>query len=793
MPWAIGIWAGLALGSSVDARAVVTWLAVFGGISLVTRHPWAWRLLVLGAAFCLGMWRDASIVGLDLISPEAPVAIEGRVFSHPERVDAESIRFLLSVRSIEQRSRVRSGELDIWIQAPVEVVGLAQLGNLVRLRGYLRPSIGAANLRSPSLTPYRLRLESPRFLEVLEPAPRIPRCGTWLRERVLSVFDRWPRKARGPAKALILGDRNELPEAWMRAARASGAAHLLAVSGLHLGILVFLMLGGTSGRSRTARISWIVLALVAYGLTVGPKAAISRAVLMALWILGFLIVRRPPQILQALAGSVVVMLWLHPPWIHDLGFQLSVSATLALVVAAPAVARWWLRGRSSTRSSTSLFKVVSWSMAASLCAQAATLPMLWPITGLVHPLGPLLDLVAIPWLTLTLSVLWLLVLGSLGLEWVWPDRSAAWSAWVGEAVEVLVLPLEFLSAAQPGWGGATVGLPVESTVGSPVESTVGWAVVGIIAVLCCLRWGPRCYGVCCLLFLGWTIGSAQGFWSHSAVPADTWRVAFLDVGQGDAVLLQSSGYSMLVDGGGWRRGDSAGRVLVPALADLGVRRLDSIWVTHGDQDHCGGLEDLRSYLPVDEIFASPGWGENGCISRLIGRSGARWHPVYDGWRGRRGHWQLEVLWPDAGRREEGNARSMVIRARAGGKSVLLTGDLEAAGERDLLRAPELLKADVLKVAHHGSKTSTIRPFLRAVRPKWAVVSAGWRNRYRHPHPHVLASLQAEGVRTLRTDGQGIVLLHWARQERGGISPLRIALPATPVPGREPTGLECADE
>ncbi|RMH18317.1 MAG: MBL fold metallo-hydrolase [Acidobacteria bacterium] len=249
----------------------------------------------------------------------------------------------------------------------------------------------------------------------------------------------------------------------------------------------------------------------------------------------------------------------------------------------------------------------------------------------------------------------------------------------------------------------------------------------------------------------------------------------LDVGQGEALLLRDGRRAILVDGGGWPQGDLGSRVLVPALAARGVRRLDALVMTHPDRDHCRGLVDLVRQLPVAEVWSSPGWTPP-CAVELISAPGPRWRPLWAGDERRLGRWRLAVLHPPpaASRRRHGgdNDRSLVLAASVHGRRVLLTGDLEAAGERRLLRASrEALAADVLKVAHHGSKTSSTAAFLRAVAPRLALISAGRHNPYGHPAAPVLARLEGAGIRVLRTDRGGAVEL---TIPAGG--PLRIRRP-----------------
>ena len=199
---------------------------------------------------------------------------------------------------------------------------------------------------------------------------------------------------------------------------------------------------------------------------------------------------------------------------------------------------------------------------------------------------------------------------------------------------------------------------------------------------------------------------------------------------------------------------------LPALARLGVRRLDAAVVTHPDVDHCRGIADLASYLPIDRIWTGPGGGSSRCSRELAALPGARWRKLGAGERARVGGLAFEVLYPGPGRDDPGNAASLVLRVEGGARSLLLTGDLEARGEGRLVRriGPARLDSDILKVAHHGSATSSTGAFLSAVRPTVALISAGRRNRYGHPSEKVLRRLAAQGVRVLRTDRDGMVRL-----------------------------------
>ncbi|HBL27253.1 MAG TPA: hypothetical protein DD490_10500 [Acidobacteria bacterium] len=237
------------------------------------------------------------------------------------------------------------------------------------------------------------------------------------------------------------------------------------------------------------------------------------------------------------------------------------------------------------------------------------------------------------------------------------------------------------------------------------------------------------------------------------------ELAMLDVGQGDSILLRDGARAVLVDGGGWEHGDLGGRVLLPALLAEGVRSLDAVVMTHPDQDHCGGLVDIAAYLPVREVWMGAGWEPKGCAGTLQTLPGARTRLLAQGDEARVGRWSLRVLHPAADERRGTNERSLVIRAEAFGRSALLTGDIESWAEFRLLHCCEAdVYTDLLKVAHHGSKTSSSVSFLNAAQPRLALISAGVRNLYHHPSETVLQRFAERGVPLLRTDRSGMVLV-----------------------------------
>jgi competence protein ComEC len=225
------------------------------------------------------------------------------------------------------------------------------------------------------------------------------------------------------------------------------------------------------------------------------------------------------------------------------------------------------------------------------------------------------------------------------------------------------------------------------------------------------------------------------------------RVTFFDVGQGDAIAIRSGTKTVLVDAGADDR-------IVPLLADRGIRRIDLLVLTHAHPDHCGGIVPLLEQLEVERLWISPRYFRGECATRILAKSPPV-RLVRDGERFELDGVRITAMVTDHRfRRNPENNASVVLRVDAHNRRILLTGDIEA--EAEIVLADRDLRADVLKVAHHGSRSSTRGAFLDAVQPKVAVISCGRRNLFGHPHPTVLEELAARRIRTWRTDRSGTI-------------------------------------
>jgi competence protein ComEC len=598
-----------------------------------------------------------------------------------------------------------------------------------------------------------LQVKSRRLLVEAAPPSPSQRMRSWMERRLELPSCAEPgavRPGRALLRALLFGDPACLEDETSRSLRRVGLGHLLAVSGLHVGLLVLVVSVAAAPLPRPLAHGALAVALLVYLVAVGGRASLLRALLMLSALACARASSRPIGSLNALAVVAAGLAWLEPRAVSEPGFQLSFAATAGiLLLAVP-----WSRASSASYGGGGSLgsrgrRVVLGGLAVTLSAQLFTLPFVAHAFSFVSPSAGWLNLVAVPWTAVALGVALpcalfaLLPLGGLSpLDGV---------------LDLLAAPHALTALLPPrGW----VVWPLSWSV-SPGAVTVAMAALAFA--------GRRRLA---LLLLG--LGVAIALVTVEA-PRGA-EVILLDVGQGDALLLRDDDGTVLVDGGGAPARDFGGRVLMPALARLGVRRIDLAIVSHGDVDHCGGVADLATRIPIDEVWLPPGLDRSSCGRRLHELVGERLRVVSRGDARSVGDARYRVLWPASGSRWRGNDASLVIRAAVGGVRVLLTGDIEATAEQRLV-ALGPLRADLLKVPHHGSRTSTSPQLLRAVAPRAALLSAGRGNRYGHPHAEPLERLRGEGIVVWRSDRHGRVVL-----ELPGARGWRVRASATPGPG-----------
>ena len=559
----------------------------------------------------------------------------------------------------------------------------------------------------------------------------------WWRSRLESglaaVLPEGP--GRGVMVALATGSRHRLDGAATELFQATGTSHLMAISGLHVGLvagLVFALAGripGSGSRDRAALLAMI--AATAYGLLAGFGTPVRRALLMLATLLLAGRWRRPVGPATGLSLALVVVLLLQPLDCLTPGFALSFGAVAAIL----AIAAGDEHGGAGTAGAGRVRALVSLQWRLWLLLLPLTFLFFDRIAWAAIPA----NLIAIPAFGLfivpaTLAGGVAAALGGLA------ETPAAWLLGATHAVLGFVLTaLEWL-AALPGAGYRPPGH-------GPVA-----AVLTLLAAAALLlprrlpgRWLPA-----------WLL-LALALWRPPAVPAGCVRADVLDVGQGLGVLVRTAGHAMLYDAGpAYASGSDAGeRVVVPALRALGVHGLDLLMLSHADNDHAGGGASVAAAVPVARV-ASGEPGELATLGAEACNRGDAW--TWDGIG-------FRVLWPPAAG-ADGNDSSCVLEIAAGGRRLLLPGDIERESERRLLAAGGVRPADVVVMPHHGSATSSSAALVEALSPRFAIATAAWRNRWGFPRPEVAGRWRSAGARVLGTGEYGALAITLCADDRG---------------------------
>ena len=589
------------------------------------------------------------------------------------------------------------------------------------------------------------------------PAQSLARWSTSLRLRLERSLQRsLPEPEASLAAGVAFGRDDGLSRELAEDFRRSGLAHLTAVSGSNVSLvaaLAFLLFVPLVGRFWAT----VPAALLIFGYlgAAGFSASVVRASIMALIFLAGLRAGRPQSGLAGLALAAILMTAWEPLAATDVGFQLSLAATAGLMVLAPWVRFGVLWALARLRLETLVQDVVVSAFAFTTSATVATLPIVAYTFGRVSLIGLAANLVAEPIFAVAFALSGFTAFGGL----LHDDLGWALGLLAYYPLRALVRLAE-VSSSVPGAAAGTPGLDgswLMAWAGGYL--TVGW--------LSYRRFAPRIATVrprraVKLARRGVLTLAAGG--SFAVVLTGTFlpmegpgrlEMHVLDVGQGDAILLRTpGGRNILIDGG--PSGVGLARELGRALPHWN-RQLDLVVLTHPQEDHVAGLPAALDRYRVGAVLTSGAVNDTVAYREFSGRSaGAR--VVRGGDQFRLGDVRFEVLWPlrDNTGAASLNNRSLVLRVTYGATTFLLTGDIEAAAQAALFSTDSAaLRADVLKVPHHGSKSSA-PDFFAAVAPSLAVIPVGEGNRFGHPADETLEALA--GVRLLRTDTDGRVTI-----------------------------------
>ena len=561
------------------------------------------------------------------------------------------------------------------------------------------------------------------------------------------------RTMRGDSAALLrgilLGERQQLPEDLIDTFRTIGLAHILAVSGLHVGLitLVVYTLLFVLRLPRHLVAAGTLGVLILYAFITNLTPSVIRATIMAgLFLVGRQMDRQTDTVnILAVAAIVILLIW--PSALFDLSFQLSFLATYAIITGYPRLKE--LLPERLSRSEKWWARWLRDGLLVSVAAQLGTLPVVagtfnqvsWMSAAANLFIGPLV------FLNTTFGVLTVLT-GPLVIE----------IARLFSAVNALVLyGMIHLSKTFSSVPSALVQVPAPSAL-----FFASFYASGLL-----LLWNPDGPGWR-RTRLGLVALTALVF-CYGLLPERTLEITVLDVGQGDAIFIACpNGQTLLVDGGprspAW---DAGARVIVPFLRAKGHRRVDTMIVSHPHLDHYGGLSAVVESVDVGEIVSSGVTSTSGSYRawrETVEQHGIPYRTVVKGdtlaaLGGVRG----VFLHPDrffvsGASKAHANDVSVVLRLSYGEFSMLLTGDIEEKAEYAVTRAPAALKSTVLKSPHHGSITSSGTTFLHAVDPEAVAVSVGLINAFRHPSPQVMERYRRRGAEVYRTDRGGAVII-----------------------------------
>lgn len=799
--------AGILLGGFFEIRAVAAlvlagaaFLAALAG-RILNRPERGYLYLALFALLglalgCLGL--EDSRTPLEELAGHR-VVLAGQVAAEPD-VRPGKVFYLIEVEKVtfagaENRTY---GKVRLCVREPGRIHGY---GEKLRVAGLLDRAEGPGNPGDFNYNKY-LERQGIRLIMNVRGEGAIAALGKGGENPLLSLALTVKDKLAGAAASglsqnqaailngIVFGSQGMIEKSTREIYSETGIVHILSVSGLHVGIL----LGGLLGLFRLLRFPPGLTAplatpvLLFYALMTGLVPPVLRSALMALLLLWAHHLGRDRDWPATLALSAFAILLWRPLQIYNPGFQLSFAATWGILYLTPLLAGLFTRLLKGVPPP--LKRAIALGAGAPLGAQLATLPLVMRYYSLVSPVSLPANLLAVP----LVSLIMLLGLLASGLGLIWLPLAGVINASTGLLLDLFNVLTVFLHRLP----GAVLYVPRPS-----LPAAAAWYAALVILTRFIAGWRP----IKNRAAAGWTaavaLAAAAALIAWFPIPGpDKLTLQFIDVGQGDCVLVQKGGRNLLIDAGGrtgeFLTGSGAGdQVVLPYLRRIGVNRLDVLFITHPHEDHAAGAQAVLKSLPVGLVVVSPVKGDDGGggpdkglnavaeTERRGGSRGAAYGRVPAGEVPRayrvlleeakaRGvkiqeakagdvmeldqMTEIEVLSPDWDQPESENLNdaSLVLKLTCGRQKFLLTGDAGPEEQKELLGSGADLSAGVLKVPHHGSR-ALLPEFVQRVGATDAVISVGAHNTFGHPSQSTLDMLNEAGAQIYRTDRDGAVI------------------------------------
>lgn len=597
------------------------------------------------------------------------------------------------------------------------------------------------------------------------------------RKKINALIDKVNSKHKGIMKALLIGERSEIQKEVREAFVKTGTAHILAISGLHIGIVAFVIYTlcyriFIQAERLTLRFDIRKLAGLAsippvlfYGLLAGMSVSTQRAVIMVIVFILAIAINRGKDLLNTLAFAAFIILIISPSSVYDISFQLSFASVSAIIYLMPKLQFIANAGQDISPAAaepTALYRIFAWlkdkiltGFLVSIAAVVGTAPISAYHFHRVSVIGIFANIVVVPLIGFVVVILEL----SAGLISIFSDTFAVLIFQAASLfLEITIWVIDVFSR-----------LPYSYIwVSTPTILETILFYLFAVSIVSIKSTRISRYAV---LVLAAVIISDYAYWYHHTYYNKNLKVTFISVGQGDSALIEfPMGKRMLIDGGGFIRTefDTGENIIAPFLWKNKIKTIDYIVMSHPQSDHFKGLKFIAENFNVKEFWWNGDHSLNSEFNELfkaVERKNIKERVIARDVLNINGVKieSLNLLIPEETLNK--NNASLLLKLSFGKVSFLFTGDIEKEAEESLIREGVNIKADVLKVPHHGSKTSSTEGFLKGVNPQIAVISLGYANQFMFPHKAVIERYQNMGINLMRTDLMGAVRVETDGRER----------------------------